>query len=193
MIKDKDIYKLIDKKNINGKIRNIYTKNNNLQEYYIKSNGKYIMNHFTFNKKSYTIYKIKNISDYKNKVAQKEYKTDLNTIKKMLSKSSVVYLYKPKNKSLKDSKIFLYNGGVGSFNQDVKIDSDIVIHRGFDYPLTLNELNNQTKKLTYAPMYDDIINEISDLGYTTNIFELINNLKYTINVNGIEFNIRPSI
>ena len=200
MIKDKDIYKLIDKKNINGKIRNIYTKNNNLQEYYIKSNGKYIMNHFTFNKKSYTIYKIKNISDYKNKVAQKEnkeaqkeYKTDLNTIKKMLSKSSVVYLYKPKNKSLKDSKIFLYNGGVGSFNQDVKIDSDIVIHRGFDYPLTLNELNNQTKKLTYAPMYDDIINEISDLGYTTNIFELINNLKYTINVNGIDFNIRPSI
>jgi hypothetical protein len=42
-------------------------------------------------------------------------------------------------------------------------------------------------------MYDDIINEISDIGYTTNTFELINNLKYTINVNGIEFNIRPSI
>jgi hypothetical protein len=85
MIKDKDIYKLIGKKNINGKIRNIYTKNNNIQEYYIKSNGKYIINHFKLKKKSYTIYKIKNISDYKNKVAQKEnkeaqkeYKTDLN-------------------------------------------------------------------------------------------------------------------
>jgi hypothetical protein len=202
MIKDKDIYKLIDKKNINGKIRNIYTKNNNLQEYYIKSNGKYIINHFIFNKKNYTIYKIKNISDYKNKIAQqenkeaqKEYKTDLNTIKKLLSDSSVVYLYKPKNKSLNNAKMIFKNkiGGVGRFNNDVKIDNDDVLHRGFDYPLSLKELNNQTKKLAYNPMYDDIINEISDIGYTTNLFELINNLKYTINVNGIEFHIRPSI
>jgi len=200
MIKDNDKYKLIGKKNINGKIRNIYTKNNNIQEYYIKSNGKYVKNNFTLKKKNYTIYKIKNISDYKNKVAQqenkeaqKEYKTDLNTIKKLLSKNSVVYLYKPKNKSSKDSKIFFYTGGVGRFNQDVKINNDDVLHRGFDYPLTLKELNNQTKKLAYNPMYDDIINEISDIGYTTNTFELINNLKYTINVNGIEFNIRPSI
>ena len=201
-MKNNKKYKLIGKKNINGKIINIYTKNNNLQEYYIKSNGKYVINDFILKKKNYTIYKIKNINDYKNKVAQqenneaqKEYKTDLKTIKKMLSESSVVYLYKLKNKFSNNAKMIFNNkiGGVGRFNQDVKIDTDVVLHRGFDYPLTLKELNNQTKKLAYNAMYDDIIIEISDLGYNSNIFELINNLKYTINVNGIDFHIRPSI
>jgi len=58
------MYTVIDKKNINGKIRNIYTKNNdNYHEKYIKSKGEIIR---YFDKKDYFFITIKNIDKYKN-------------------------------------------------------------------------------------------------------------------------------
>jgi hypothetical protein len=201
-MKDKDKYKLIDKKKVAGKIRNIYQKiNDNFQEYYYKSNNKYNLG-FTFHKKGYTIYKIKNIDDYNNKVVQqenkdtqKEYRKELKAIKKMLSNNSVVYLYKPKNKSLSNAKIIInYKmGGVGKFSQDVKKDRDIVAHRGFSDPLSLKDINKNTEILDYNAMYDNIIIEISNIGYQSDIFETINNLIYIFTVDGIQYNIRSHI
>ena len=118
----------------------------------------------------------------------------------MLSKNAIIYLYKPKNNSLKNAKIILNKkiGGIRSLFDDISINDDIVINRGFEHPLTLNDLeqmrlNGNIKKLDYKAKYDDNIIDISYLGYNTNSFETINNLKYTIIVNDIEFHIRPFI
>jgi aspartyl-tRNA synthetase len=63
---ENNMYTVIDKTNINGKIRNIYVKkNDNYKEKYIKRKGEFIR---YFDKKDYFIITFKNINKYKNNI-----------------------------------------------------------------------------------------------------------------------------
>jgi len=193
MIQDKNIYILVDKKKIikNGKIRNIYVKKNNFQEKYIKSKGKFIR---FFDKKDYYIITIKNIDKYKNNLNIFANKKIVNIIKKKFEKNPNGSYIFPKNKSFKDS---LFTGGVGYFSDDVIRNDDKVLHRGLLNPVTLGQLNNQPEELDYNKSYDNIISEISNIAYSTKIFEIINNLMYEFSnvddVNNYIYEIRPYI
>jgi hypothetical protein len=61
---ENNMYTVIDKTIINGKIKNVYVKkNDNYHEKYIKNKGEFVL---FFNKKDYYIISFKNINKYKN-------------------------------------------------------------------------------------------------------------------------------
>ena len=198
-----NIFKLHSIKLICGKNRNIYIKTNKKtskqsKTEFIKYKGEYIkLNNFikehnknnkkkgiSHGKKNVII--INNIDDIKDKKIR-------NLFKKTFKKNAKIYIYTEKK---------LSRGG-GAFKDDVSRNHDIVAPRNFDAipdPIVRSSRSHSRfddlipfqLKIDYNNKYDDIIKEILEIGKTT-LFEKINNLEYTIVVEGITFVIRPFI
>ena len=194
-----NIFKLHTTKLICGKNRNIYIKTNKKtsklsKTKYIKYKGEYIkLNTFikeydnnnkkkgiNHGKKNVII--INNINDIKDKKVR-------DLFNKTFKKNAKIYIYTDKK---------LSRGG--AFKDDVSRNYDIVAPRNFDATPTthhishsgINNLIPYNLKIDYNNNYDDIITEILNLG-KTKLFERINNLEYTIVVDGTTFVIRPFI
>jgi hypothetical protein len=193
-----NIYKLHSTKLICGKNRNIYIKTNKKtskqsKTKYIKYKGEYIklntfIKEYDNNKKKginhgkKNVIIINNINDIKDKKVR-------DLFNKTFKKNAKIYIYTDKKVS---------RGG--AFKDDVSRNNDIVAPRNFDAILTthhrshsgINNLIPYNLKIDYNNNYDDIITEILNLG-KTKLFERINNLEYTIVVDGTTFVIRPFI
>jgi|UniRef100_A0A6C0LWX2 hypothetical protein len=195
-----NIFKLHSIKLICGKNRNIYIKTNKKtsklsKTKYIKYKGEYIkLNTFikeydknnkkkgiNHGKKNVII--INNINDIKDKKIR-------DLFNKTFKKNAKIYIYTDKK---------LSRGG--AFKDDVSRNNDIVAPRNFDaIPTThhhrshsgVDNLIPYNLKIDYNNNYDDIITEILEIG-KTKLFERINNLEYTIVVDGTTFVIRPFI
>jgi hypothetical protein len=194
-----NIYKLYDIKLICGKNRKIFIKTNKknskvLKTKYIRYKGEYIkLKTFTreydknnrkistnHNKKNVII--INNINDIKDKKIR-------SLFNKTFKKNAKIYIYT-------DTKL---SRGGGTFIEDVSRNNDIVAPRNFDAIPTphishsrFDDLIPYQLKIHYNNKYDDIITEILEIG-KTKLFERINNLEYTIVVDGTTFVIRPFI
>ena len=160
------------------KYKGEYIKLNTFIKEYNKNNKKGI-NH---GKKNVII--INNIKDIKDKKVR-------DFFNKTFKKNAKIYIYTDKK---------LLRGG-GAFKDDVSRNNDIVAPRAFSetnivgtfhaiphdpipYPYNI--------KIDYNSKYDDIIDEILKIG-KTKLFEIINNLEYTIVVEDTTFVIRPFI
>ena len=195
-----NIFKLHSIKLICGKNRNIYIKTNNKtsklsKTKYIKYKGEYIkLNSFTkeFNKNKKkkginrgkkNVIIINNINDIKDKKVR-------DLFNKTFKKNAKIYIYTDKK---------LSRGG-GAFKDDVSRNNDIVAPRNFDATPTTHHRSHSgienlipyNLKIDYNNKYDDIITEILEIG-RSKLFERINNLEYTIIVDGTTFVIRPFI
>ena len=193
-----NIFKLHSTKLICGKNRNIYIKTNKKtsklsKTEYIKYKGEYInlntfIKEYDKNKKKginhgkKNVIIINNINDIKDKKVR-------DLFNKTFKKNAKIYIYTDKK---------LSRGG--AFKDDVSRNNDIVAPRNFDAISAthhrshsgINNLIPYNLKIDYNNEYDDIITEILNLG-KTKLFERINNLEYTIVVDGTTFVIRPFI
>ena len=112
---ENNMYTVIDKTIINGKIKNVYVKkNNNYHEKYIKNKGEFVL---LFDKKDYYIISFKNINKYKNnknifpkKKIFEEHKKELDenhNISYIFSKNIVKKVYRKTPGPVRSFKAFI--------------------------------------------------------------------------------------